>query len=106
MEEFRHGIGQLQSITAVAVLVLLLVWESSAPFGLYFPRDSADRFRHGLKNLVLGLLNATVVGLVFVALWWTTAEWARAHNIGLLNCLPLRSWAQIHGAVILLDAWM
>ena len=34
MEEFRHGIGQLQSITAVAVLVLLLVWESSAPFGL------------------------------------------------------------------------
>jgi sterol desaturase/sphingolipid hydroxylase (fatty acid hydroxylase superfamily) len=106
MEEFRHGIGQLQSITAVAVLVLLLVWESSAPFGLYFPRDSADRFRHGLKNLVLGLLNAVVIGLVFVGLWWAGAEWAQFHNFGLLNWWPLPGWARLLGAFLLFDTWM
>ena len=38
MEEFQYGIGQLRSITAVLVLLLLLLWESSAPFGLYFVR--------------------------------------------------------------------
>jgi sterol desaturase/sphingolipid hydroxylase (fatty acid hydroxylase superfamily) len=106
MEEFLHGISRLQSITAVVVLVLLLVWESSAPFGLYFLRNSHDRFRHGLKNLVLGILNAVVIGLVFVALWWTTAEWAQAHNLGLLNWLPLPGWAHLVGAFLLFDAWM
>jgi sterol desaturase/sphingolipid hydroxylase (fatty acid hydroxylase superfamily) len=106
MEEFQHGIGQLRSIIAVLVLLLLLVWESSAPFGLYFVRESADRVRHGLKNLVLGLLNAAIIGLVFVALWWTTAEWAQAHNFGLLNWWRLPDWARFVGAFLLFDAWM
>ena len=88
------------------VLLLLLVWESSAPFALYFVRDSADRFRHGLKNLVLGILNAVVVALFFVALWWTTAEWAQAHHFGLLNWWPLPGWARLVAAFLLFDAWM
>jgi sterol desaturase/sphingolipid hydroxylase (fatty acid hydroxylase superfamily) len=106
MEEFRDGIGQLRSITAVVVLVLLLVWESSAPFGAYFLRNSGDRFRHGLKNLILGILNAVIIGLVFVAVWWTTAEWAQAHGFGLLNWLSLPGWAHLLGAFLLFDAWM
>ena len=106
MEEFLHGIGQLRSITAVVILVLLLIWESSAPFGLYFLRDSGDRIRHGLKNLILGICNALVVALLFVAIWWTTAEWARVHNFGLLNWWPLPLWADLLAAFLLFDAWM
>jgi sterol desaturase/sphingolipid hydroxylase (fatty acid hydroxylase superfamily) len=106
MEEFLHGIGQLQGIIAVVVLVLLLAWETSAPFGLYFLRDSGDRFRHGLKNLVLGLLNAIIIGLLFVALWWATAEWAQSHNFGLLNWWPLPGWAHLVGVFLLFDGWM
>jgi sterol desaturase/sphingolipid hydroxylase (fatty acid hydroxylase superfamily) len=82
------------------------MWESSAPFGFYFVRNSGERLRHGLKNLVLGILNALLTGLVFVALWWTAAEWAQAHNFGLLNCLPLPEWAHVVGAFLLFDAWM
>ena len=89
MDDILHNLGQLRSISAVAVLLLLLVWESSAPFGFYFVGNSGERLRHGLKNLVLGILNALLTGLVFVALWWTAAEWAQAHNFGLLNWLPL-----------------
>jgi hypothetical protein len=50
---------------------ILPIWASIA-------RDFADRCRHGLKNLVLGILNAVVIGVVFVGLWWATAEWVRA----------------------------
>jgi sterol desaturase/sphingolipid hydroxylase (fatty acid hydroxylase superfamily) len=106
MEEFRYGIDQLQGVTAVVVLVLLLIWESSAPFGLYFLRSAGDRFRHGLKNLILGILNAIVISVVFVAVWWTTAEWARAHNFGLLNWWPLPLSARLLAAFLLFDAWM
>ena len=101
-----HDIGQLRSISAVTVLVLLLVWESSAPFALYFVGNSGERLRHGLKNLVLGSLNALLTGLVFVALWWATAEWAQTQNFGLLNWLSFPSWAHVVGAFLLFDAWM
>jgi sterol desaturase/sphingolipid hydroxylase (fatty acid hydroxylase superfamily) len=73
---------------------------------LYSVRDSADRFRHGLKNLVLGVLNAVVIGLVFVGLWWAAAESAQFHNFGLLNWWPLPGWARLLGAFLLFDAWM
>jgi sterol desaturase/sphingolipid hydroxylase (fatty acid hydroxylase superfamily) len=104
-DNFQH-IDQLRSISAVTVLLLLLVWESAAPFGFYFVGNSQERFLHGLKNLVLGILNALLIGLVFVALWWTTAEWAQAHNFGLLNWLGLPDWAHVVGAFLLFDAWM
>lgn len=106
MDDILHDIGQLRSISAVTVLLLLLVWESSTPFGFYFVGNSGERLHHGLKNLVLGILNALLTGLVFVALWLTTAEWAQAHNFGLLNWLPLPDWAHVVGAFLLFDAWM
>jgi hypothetical protein len=62
-DNFQH-IDQLRSISAVTVLLLLLVWESAAPFGFYFVGNSQERFLHGLKNLVLGILNALLIGRV------------------------------------------
>ena len=106
MDDILDNLGQLRSISAVTALLLLLVWESSAPFGFYFVGNSGERLRHGLKNLVLGILNALLTGLVFVALWWTAAEWAQAHKFGLLNWLPLPGWAHVAGAFLLFDAWM
>jgi sterol desaturase/sphingolipid hydroxylase (fatty acid hydroxylase superfamily) len=106
VEETLQSIDQLQSICAVTVLLLLLVWESSAPFGLYFVGNSGERLRHGVKNLVLGIFNALVIGLIFVALWWTAAEWAQAHDFGLLNWLDLPNWTQVVGAFLFFDAWM
>lgn len=106
MEETLQSIDQLQSICAVIVLLLLLVWESSAPFGLYFLGNSRERLRHGAKNLFLGIFNALVIAWIFVALWWTAAEWAQAHDFGLLNWLNLPNWAEVVGAFLFFDAWM
>lgn len=95
MDDTLHDLGRLRSISSVTFLVLLLAWESLAPFGSYFVGKTGERLRHGAKNLALGILNALLIGLVFVALWWTTAEWAQAHQFGLLTgcrCQLGRVW--------------
>ena len=50
MDDILQDIGQLRSISAVTVLLLLLVWESSAPFGFYFVGNSGERLHHGLEK--------------------------------------------------------
>lgn len=106
MENLPHNIDQVRSIASVAFLVLLLAWESLAPFGSFFAGKLGERLRHGAKNVALGILNALLTGLVFVALWWTTAEWTRAHHFGLLNWAPMPWWARLAAAFLLFDAWM
>src|ERR1700752_1601724 len=106
MEDRFQSIEQLQSICAVTMLLLLLIWESLAPLGLYFAGDSRECLRHGLKNLVFGFLNALIVGFVFVTLWWVTAEWGKTHNFGFLHWLDLPDWARLLSAFLLFDAWM
>jgi sterol desaturase/sphingolipid hydroxylase (fatty acid hydroxylase superfamily) len=106
MDDLLHDLARLRSISAVAFLLLFLAWESLAPFCSYFAGNTGERVRHGVKNLALGILNSLLTGLVFVALWWTTSEWAQTHQIGLLNWLPMPGWARLAGAFLLFDAWM
>ena len=106
MDELLNDVSRLRSISAIGFLVLLLAWESLAPFGSYFVGKTGDRLLHGIKNLALGILNALLVGFVFVALWWATAEWARAHQFGLLNWLQMPGWVRLAAAFLLFDAWM
>lgn len=75
MDGVLKDIGLLRSISSVVFLVLLLAWESFAPFASYFVGGAGERMRHVVKNLALGVLNALLTGLVFVALWWASAEW-------------------------------
>jgi sterol desaturase/sphingolipid hydroxylase (fatty acid hydroxylase superfamily) len=106
VDDILFGLSRVRSISSVAFLVLLLAWESLAPFGSYFAGKTGERLLHGAKNLTLGVLNALLTGLVFVALWWTTAEWAQAHYFGLLNWVPMPGWARLIGAFLLFDVWM
>lgn len=106
MADLMTELSRIRTVSSLTLLVLLLTWESLVPFFTYFAGITGERVRHGLKNLVLGVLNALLTGLGFVALWWTTAQWAQAHEFGLLNWLPLPGWARWAGAFLLFDAWM
>jgi sterol desaturase/sphingolipid hydroxylase (fatty acid hydroxylase superfamily) len=106
MDGILQDLGHLRTISSVTFLVLLLAWESLAPFASYFVGSGAERLRHMLRNLALGVLNALLTALVFVALWWTTAEWAQSHNFGLLNWLSAPGWVRVVSALLLFDAWM
>jgi sterol desaturase/sphingolipid hydroxylase (fatty acid hydroxylase superfamily) len=106
MDDALHNLNQWRTLSSVAVLTLVLAWESLAPFLTYFTGNTGERLRHGLKNLALGIANSLLTGLGFVALWWATAQWAQAHEFGLLNWLTLPAWARLAGAFLLFDAWM
>jgi hypothetical protein len=56
MGEPLHDVSQLRSVSSIAFLVLLLAWESLAPFASYFVGRTGERVRHGTKNLVVGIL--------------------------------------------------
>lgn len=106
MDDALHNLNQWRSISSVTVLTLVLAWETLVPFFTYFAGSSGERVLHGLKNVVLGVLNSLLTGLGFVALWWAVAQWAQAHGFGLLNWLPMPGWARLAVAFLLFDAWM
>lgn len=95
-----------RTLATVVVLLLLLTWESVAPFVLQFTRAPADRARHALRNLALGGLNAVLNGFICVGLWWAVAHWTALHGFGLLRWFTLPVWAHWLGAFLLLDLWM
>lgn len=99
-------IGRLRTISSVVLMVVLLAWESFAPFFAFFVRDERQRMRHGVKNVFFGVINAGFNAVCFVALWLTVSQWAVEHRFGVLNWLGLPTWARLAGAFILFDAWM
>lgn len=90
-------------IVSVALLVLLLAWESWKPF-YSFPKGR-ERLGHGLRNFLLGVVNGLMGTLVFVGLWWLAADWSARHGFGLLHRLALPPVVEWVLAVLLLDVW-
>ncbi|HEV2247321.1 MAG TPA: sterol desaturase family protein [Terriglobia bacterium] len=106
MANLMTDLGRIKTASSVGLLVVLLVWESWAPFFAYFVRAGGERTRHALKNLALGVVNAAATGLLFVGVWWSTAAWAERQHFGLLRWVELPVWARLAVAVLLFDAWM
>ena len=98
----------LKAKTAAAwtVLVLLLSWESIAPFFPFFCGAAGGRAWHAVKNFLLGTVNSLVISACIVTVWNWTAAWTEAHQFGLFHWVPLPAWARAAGAILLLDVWM
>jgi len=86
----------------VAAVVLATLWavESVAP--MFVGRD--HRVSHVSANLGLAAVNAAVSYLFAFAILFVN-EWARAHDFGLLNLIPLPAWLQWVAAIVLFDCW-
>jgi len=85
------GIQQWRGLASVGWLAVLLAWETAAPFFVFF-RDPRERGLHALRNLVVGLVNAVVVGSVFVLAWPAVNACAGARHFG------VRNWVGSFGA--------
>lgn len=92
----------------LAVLILLLLWETAQPFFPFFGnggRDGTSRVRHGAVNIGFGVLNGLLIRFVFLALWVRVMDWSAAEGVGLLHWLSLPGWSSWLVAVALLDGW-
>lgn len=106
MNHTLQQVSQWRAVTSVTVLVALLAWEGWHPFFGFFAGQARERFRHGLRNLLLGVVNSTLAATGFVAWWTATAAWAQSAEFGLLNLWPLPGWARLAATFLLYDAWM
>lgn len=110
MEFLLTTLQQAQTIALIAGLVLLFLWESIHPFYDYFAGSLKRRGTHVFRNLVIGALNAALVIVVFVGLWFVASVWADESRFGVMHWLQdlfeLPLWIHAIGAVLLLDFWM
>ena len=86
--------------------MFLLAWESLVPFFTYFSGNTPERVRHGLKNLVLGVLNSAAHWPGIRGVVVDDRAVGRSTQFGVLNWLPLPAWARLAAAFLLFDAWM
>lgn len=105
MDTIFLSISKIRTPLIVGWLVLLLVWESAAPFLGFFRSHARDRFWHGLKNVLLGLASAIFPALGFISLLAWLAHWTEARQFGLLNFFAMPIWLHAACAVLLLDVW-
>lgn len=90
------------SIAAMIGFLLLLGWETFRPFFPFFKENPGRRGKHLLRNIVIALLNAAVIGLCFLPLW----NWAALPEFGLLHRFPMPGWLHTLFAILLLDIWI
>lgn len=92
---------------AVALLLVLALWETVHPFLPLFRGAEAtrERLRHGARNVALGILNGVVIRFGFLGVWTAVATWSEAHAFGVRAWIGGPVWAQWILVLLLLDAW-
>ncbi|EEF62491.1 sterol desaturase family protein [Pedosphaera parvula] len=103
-DNFIRNLELIRSVVAFTGLMLLLTWESFAPFFAY--TAGRQRGTHVFRNLVVGVINALLVGFVFASLWFAVSQWAERNQFGVLNYLKVPIVFHFPGALLLLDCWM
>src|SRR5581483_4906918 len=84
----------------IAVLAAIALWEAAAPLRA----RSYARFRRWPSNLAIVAVNTALLRILLPVSAVGLALAGESHGWGLLNNLPISSWARIVGAVVLLDA--
>lgn len=105
MQNIYSVISDYRQPLAIAVLVILLLLESTAPFFDFFQKRFRLRLIHDIRNLTIGTINIFAVTALFVSLWVMVIEWTGRHDFGLLNFSPLPAYFHFAGAILLLDFW-
>ena len=92
---------QWKQVLSVIFLALLWALESLLPMF----ENHKGRTGHYVVNLLLGFFNAFVVGFIFAASIAVNTHYAREHNFGLLNVLPLGTFWSWVLAILIFDMW-
>ncbi|MBI3615469.1 MAG: sterol desaturase family protein [Candidatus Omnitrophica bacterium] len=87
----------------VAALGLCLWLESVVPL---FLREPGQRAQHGIRNVVIGLVNGVVLTGGFSALVLAAVRWGAVHPVGLLHWASLPPWTERLIGFIAFDLWM
>lgn len=101
-------VTQHRGTIAIAMLFVLLGWETLAPFRSFFSGNSGNwkkRGKHAIWNSLIGLLNTLVIAGVFVSLWASVMHWTAHNTFGIAHWFDLPPAWRFVLMILLLDAW-
>ncbi len=98
-------VDSYSSLIPVVILISLIVWETVGPCFRYFVKRPAKRLRHGAINIGFGIINAIIIGVVFVTGWEAAARWSLKADFGLLRWIELSPWIEGIIAVLVFDVF-
>lgn len=98
-------VDRYSTLVPALILISLIVWETVGPCFRYFVKRPRKRLRHGAINIGLGIINALVIGIVFVTVWEATAKWSLNADFGLLRWMELSPWIEGIIAVLVFDCF-
>ena len=104
----ESSIIQHRGTIAIAMLLLLLGWETLQPFRQFYSGKSGgwrSRGKHAIWNSLIGLLNTAIIAIIFVGLWTTVMQLAEQNSIGVAYWFGLESWGRFVAMILLLDVW-
>jgi len=96
----------LKSALALGGLVLLLLWESLAPYQGFFIGRGRARTLHATRNIALGLINTVCTAAAAATLWTATTAWAAHHEFGVMHWFGLQGAWRWLVILPLFDVWM
>jgi sterol desaturase/sphingolipid hydroxylase (fatty acid hydroxylase superfamily) len=85
----------------VLTLAIMWTWESLAPFF----QNPRDKIRHDLRNLIIGAVNAVLLGTVFASFTASAASYVSEYQIGFLFWLSSATWLHAVLAFLVVDCW-
>ncbi len=98
---FYLQIEKWQPFIAIFLISFFLIWESFAPF---FKRPK-ERISHGIKNIVIAVINAIIIGLLFSGVTLIAADYTEENNFGLVHLLNLNEIQYSVIAFFIMDLW-
>jgi len=105
MQDPAQTFDSIAPILTVAVLLVMILWESVSPCFAFFRHRGKERFLHGIVNFALAIINAVVVGLVFITAWKWAVDFSSTRDFGLLRLFEWPHWTEAVIAILLLDCW-
>jgi sterol desaturase/sphingolipid hydroxylase (fatty acid hydroxylase superfamily) len=91
----------LQNWILVGGLAAAAAWESISPYRAF--ASTADRARHGARNLALGAAMIALTSVLVGASGLQAMLWAETRGVGLLNLVALPSWVVVPVGFLLAD---
>jgi sterol desaturase/sphingolipid hydroxylase (fatty acid hydroxylase superfamily) len=103
MNELFDAINVNRRWISLSVLIVLLQWETFAPFFGFFRRKPKQRLVHGITNVVMSAINTGLIIFVFIVAWAWAADLSAEKGWGLLHRFQAAGWLEMIIAVLCFD---
>ena len=90
-----------QPFIVIFLITIFLILESFTPFF----NPPKKRIKHGVKNIVLALINALVIGILFSGITLIVANYTEENNFGFVHLFNLSELQYSILAFIIMDMW-